>query len=70
MLLDINIPGMNGVDILRNIRSTNDYQDIKVIILSADITDNIEERCISLGADGYLSKPLTINSLVTIINKM
>lgn len=69
VLLDINIPDMNGVDILRNIKSIKDYQDIKIIILSADITDNIEEKCISLGADGYLSKPLTINSLVTMINK-
>ncbi len=57
VLLDVMMPGMSGVDVLRHIRSMPSLAGIPVIMISA--LDEVESaaRCIELGADEYLVKP-------------
>ncbi|MEP2761030.1 MAG: response regulator [Hyphomicrobiales bacterium] len=57
LLLDINMPDMNGFDVLQEIRNNPKYKNITVIMLSssddaADILESME-----VGSDGYLVKP-------------
>ncbi|CAA7625907.1 SpoIIE family protein phosphatase [Magnetospirillum sp. UT-4] len=57
VLLDMIMPGMNGDEVLKAIKSSPDLRALPVIMVSAlDESDNIA-RCIEIGAEDYLSKP-------------
>lgn len=68
ILLDINLDGCNGIDILKNIRKNNKFSTKKVIMISADVTENIQKKCIQNGADAYLSKPIIIPAFLRTIS--
>lgn len=70
IILDINIPGMNGIEILKTMRNMKKYDNCKIIMVSADITENIENKCFIIGANGYYSKPLNILKFVNGLNKL
>lgn len=57
ILLDLNMPGMDGKEVLRRIRADDKWKRIPVIFLTADTTPQTEEECLRLGADDYISKP-------------
>ena len=58
VLLDINLPGLSGLDVLEQIKSNPQTRKIPVIMLST--TDAAEEidRCYELGCNAYITKPL------------
>ena len=57
VLLDLEMPEMDGIETLRNIKSDDNLRQIPVIMISA--SDEIENvtQCIEIGAEGYISKP-------------
>ena len=62
VLLDVMLPGMNGFDILRQLREQDREQ--AVIMLTAKGTDEDIIEGLSLGADDYVAKPFSITQLV------
>lgn len=59
VILDRNMPGMGGIETLRAIRLMNLGQGkLPVVILSADVTSETREDCMSAGADAFLPKPV------------
>lgn len=70
VLLDINIPGMTGLEILKTMRNNKIYDKCKIIMISADVMDNIEKKCINMGANCYLSKPLDIANFTMELDKL
>lgn len=61
ILLDLGLPDMDGLDILKNIRS---WSLCPIIVLSARTTDNDKVSCLDLGADDYITKPFSTNELL------
>ena len=61
VLLDLNLPGISGRDVLRELRADPSTRDIAVIVLSADATPSQIRRLREAGADAYLTKPLDIS---------
>lgn len=59
ILLDVIMPGIDGIEVLRRLRL---FSDIPVIILSAK--ERISEEVITLGANGFMSKPFNPDDLV------
>lgn len=57
VLSDINMPGMNGSELLRNMRAEPAFERIPVIVVSTDSSRRRVETMRDMGADGYLSKP-------------
>ena len=55
VLLDLILPGMSGMEVLRRIRSMPQYQDIPVIVASGDQSQEIE--CLDAGASDFIQKP-------------
>ncbi len=63
-LLDISMPGMNGLDILRGMRKDDHLKHIPVIFLTASATTEKKREALNLGACDFLSKPVDINDLL------
>ena len=61
VLLDIKMPGMDGVQTLGNLKKK--YPRIKVIMVTALETRDKIEECLRLGADNYITKPLSLEYL-------
>ena len=63
-ILDLMLPGMNGYDILKFIRSKATLKDLPVIILSAKDKELDKIMGLDLGADDYLTKPFDMDELI------
>lgn len=63
ILLDINIPGINGLDLARIIREDERLSAIPIIATTANVLVGDKERCLEAGCDEYLPKPLDIRRL-------
>lgn len=70
VLTDINMPNMDGIELLRSIRSEGLYSRIPVIVLSTDKGGQNKDRCIEAGADIYLTKPIKSRDLIDHIKKL
>ncbi len=58
VFLDIKMPGLNGIDVLKKIHK--DQKDVEVVIITATDQEKTEEEAKSLGVVDYLKKPIDI----------
>lgn len=58
LLLDIMMPKISGIDILSNIRSKKEYEDVQIIMLTASNSKESFKICFELGANDYILKPI------------
>ncbi|MBN2124454.1 MAG: response regulator [Deltaproteobacteria bacterium] len=61
MILDLKMPGIDGIEVLRRVKQTN--PEIEVIILTGHGSEQDREVCMKLGAFAYLQKPVDIDEL-------
>jgi len=61
MLLDLRMPGIDGMDVLKRVKA--EHPDIEVVILTGHGTDVDRKECMALGAFAYLEKPVDIDVL-------
>jgi two-component system, OmpR family, phosphate regulon response regulator PhoB len=64
VVLDIMLPGMNGIDVLAELRRRDDTRQVGVILLTARKEETDRIRGLSAGADDYLTKPFSPEELV------
>ncbi len=64
ILMDIQLPGMDGLEATRNIKSDPELCAIPVIALTALAMQGDEQRILACGCDAYISKPLQSNLLI------
>jgi len=65
VLLDIIMPGMGGVEVLKRIRNSN--SEIGIIMTTAVVDEEIAKSTIRLGAYDYITKPIDLNHLETVL---
>ncbi|MVM35622.1 response regulator [Spirosoma sp. HMF4905] len=63
ILLDINMPRKDGFETLQELRSVATYAQLPVVMLTTSSEPEDIQRCISLGANHFLTKPLTYEQL-------
>lgn len=68
VILDIMMPGMNGVEVCRILRSQPQYNDMFIIFLTALSDEPSEIKGLETGADDYISKPISPRVLTTRVN--
>jgi PAS domain S-box-containing protein len=70
IVMDINLPGMSGLDALRALRGLSDTQDIPVIALSAAATERDKQRGTQAGFHRYLTKPVKVDELMRVLEEL
>jgi CheY-like chemotaxis protein len=70
IVIDYNMPGMNGAEILRELKAINRYNDIPRIIWSTSRSETFRNSCLALGATDYMIKPSTVSELTDIAHQM
>lgn len=63
VLLDVNMPGMSGTDLLQALRSNEATRYLPVIMVTGSNDVSVMLKCIDHGADGYITKPVDISYL-------
>lgn len=64
ILLDIMLPGDDGISILKKLKEDERYKDIAVIMLTAKGSEADKVKGLNLGADDYMSKPFGVTELI------
>ena len=70
LILDYNMPELNGAEILKELKKNKRYQSIPKIIWSTSDAPVYKKMCLELGASDYLVKPSKINALQDMIKHM
>ena len=65
VILDVMLPGRDGVELLRAMRASEEFQDIPVIMATAKGTEYDKIQSLDLGADDYLVKPFGMMEMVS-----
>jgi two-component system cell cycle response regulator DivK len=63
ILMDINIPGMDGLETTMKLKQNSELAHIPVIALTANAMKGDRERCLAAGCDGYMQKPVGVSDL-------
>jgi len=64
VVLDMNMPGRSGLDVIKALRFMDTHARLPVIMLTADATPEAREKCLAAGADSYLTKPADARKLL------
>ncbi len=63
ILLDINLPEMDGYDLARRFRETPGLRQVPILALTANVMKGDRERTLEAGCDGYVQKPIDVDRL-------
>jgi two-component system CheB/CheR fusion protein len=69
ILLDIHMPGMNGIEVRKEILKNNKLIKIPTIVMSADVFSDQKEKVLGVAFSDFISKPINFNELNLILEK-
>jgi len=70
VILDIQLPGMDGPEVLRHIRAHDDTRNLPVIAMTSYAMSGDRERLLADGCNGYIEKPIRPDKVVAQIEKI
>jgi DNA-binding response OmpR family regulator len=70
VLLDIMLPRMNGYEVCQKIRANPDWAGVRVLMLSAKGREVEVSKGLALGADGYVTKPVSTRDLIDQVQRL
>jgi CheY-like chemotaxis protein len=69
ILLDMMMPGMDGYEAMPEIRRIENRKQVPLLAVTAQAMTGDREKCLAAGADEYVSKPIDVDKLLTILAK-
>lgn len=71
VLMDLRMPGKDGFSAIRELRARTDAKALlPVIVVTADTAVDLRERCLAVGADEVLRKPIAMGALLSALGRM
>lgn len=70
LLLDINMPKMDGIEVLMKMKSNNDFKEIPIIMLTTTDDPREVETCYKLGCNMYVTKPVDFVKFTEILKRL
>jgi PAS domain S-box-containing protein len=68
ILLDLHLPGMDGEEVLKQLKADDRTSGIPVVVVSADATNSRVERLLAGGANAFLTKPIQVTRFMSIVD--
>jgi two-component system cell cycle response regulator DivK len=69
VLMDVQLPGIDGVEVLERMRQNERTASIPVVALTAQAMSGDRERFLEAGFDGYLAKPVDVHELIEVVRE-
>jgi CheY-like chemotaxis protein len=69
VLLDVNLPGIDGLAVLRRLRADSVTRALPVIVVSASVQDAAQTRALAEGADAFVAKPIEFGELLRVLSR-
>lgn len=70
VVVDINMPDINGLELISFMRRSETHRDTPLLIISTEASTRDRDRGFSLGADGYLAKPFSAEALIEAVDRV
>ena len=70
VISDVNMPGMNGIDLVKEIRIMPEYKFTPVLVLTTESEQEIKQRGRAAGATGWIVKPFNPEVLLSVLGKV
>jgi two-component system chemotaxis response regulator CheY len=70
VITDVNMPDINGLELIRFVRHSRALAAVPLIVISTEGRDRDRERCLRLGANDYLAKPFSPESLIAAATRL
>jgi two-component system chemotaxis response regulator CheY len=70
LLVDINMPNINGLELISFIRRSETHRETPLMIISTEASERDRARAMQLGANAYLAKPFTADALITAVREL
>ncbi len=67
ILMDVQMPGMDGLELTRRLRADAAIRDVTIVALTAYAMKGDEENARAAGCDGYISKPIDTRTFATVV---
>jgi two-component system chemotaxis response regulator CheY len=69
-LIDINMPVMDGLKLIRLIRDEETLKQIPIVVVTTEGADEDRDRALALGANEYLTKPIQANRVLAVVKDL
>ncbi|MFQ5729409.1 MAG: response regulator [Waddliaceae bacterium] len=69
VFMDLHMPEMDGFEVAREVRKTEQEDPIPIIATTANVTPGIVKECLEAGMDAYLAKPFQLKDIESLLNK-
>ena len=70
LVLDINMPRLDGLSLLKLVRERAEWKDTAILMLTTEGQDSDRDEALALGATGYMMKPFRPNELLARVSAM
>ena len=70
VLLDINMPTMNGLEFLAEVKANEALADIPVVVVSTEGKEEDTARALELGASAYIKKPFSASEVLEVVDRL
>jgi len=70
LLVDINMPNINGLELISFIRRSETHRETPLMIISTEASERDRARAMQLGANAYLAKPFTADALLAAVREL
>lgn len=70
LMLDISLPGIDGIELLRQLRSRQQFRNIPALAVTAHAMKDDRNRLLAVGFDDYVSKPIDGDQMLLVIQRL
>lgn len=70
VITDLNMPKMDGISLIKEIRAKSDYQTLPVLLLTTESQASKKEEAKAVGATGWIVKPFVQEKLLAVVHKV
>lgn len=70
VITDLNMPNMNGIELIRNLRTKAEYKHTPILMLTTESDDSKKSEGKAAGATGWIVKPFNPEKLIQVVNKV